>query len=184
MKNNTLIGNLWDWFEENDEHNRRIIYLGQAEQLKVLKNAIDEKILAFGHFTWEINAGKSKEYQFVISPNREFELLQLSKKIVAKAPDLENWEFLYAKEKVKEIEPFKVFDESLDPHLVNVTNWKYKLEEESVFVYAPSLKNIDSETEQHALDLVVTAILGEEYRIMNIKALIKVEGFDDSFIAF
>jgi hypothetical protein len=183
MINNTLIDNLWDWFEENDELNRRIIYTGDKEKLKELKNAIDEKILVFGHFTWEINAGKSKEYQFVISPNREFELLQLSKKIIAEAPDLDNWEFLYAKEKVAVIEPFKIFDESLDSHLVNVANWKYKLGGETVYVFAPSLKNIDSETEQHALDLVATALLGEEYRILDIKTLVKVEEFDDSFIA-
>lgn len=177
------IENFWDWFEENEELILRSLYNGIDTELKELKNLFDEKILAFGHFTWEINEGKSKKYQFVISPNREFELLQISKKIMAEAPEMEHWEFLYAKEKVKFIEPFKIYDESLDPHLVNVISWKFKQELDSFFIYAPTLQNIDKETEQHALDLVATAVLGEEFRILNVLNLIKVERADDAFFS-
>jgi len=185
MKNKTLsdkIDDLWEWFQENEEHTLRTLYIGESAALKELKNMLDEKILSFGHFTWEINEGSSKKFKFVISPNREFELLQISKKIIAEAPELEHWEFLSSKEKVRVIEPFKIYDESLDPHLVNVAEWKFKVENETVFVYAPSLKNIDAETEQHALDLVATALLGEEFRIFNIKKLVKVDEYDDSFL--
>jgi hypothetical protein len=178
------IEDFWDWFEENEEDFLRTLYQGTEEGLKQLKEVFDQKILAFGHFTWEINADANKKYQFVISPNREFELLQLAKNIIKEAPELEHWTFLYAKEKVSYIEPFKIYDESLDPHLVNVATWKYKLEGDTVLVHAPTLLNIDQDTEQHALDLVITAKLGEENRILTIQNIKKVPSSDDTFSSF
>jgi hypothetical protein len=178
------IEDFWDWFIENEEGFLRTLYHSTEDGLKILKESFDQKILAFGHFTWEINAYATKKYQLVISPNREFELLQIAKNIIKDAPELEHWSFLFAKQKVKHVEPFKIYDESLDPHLVNVSTWKYKLEGDTVLVFAPTLLNIDLDTEQHALDLVMTAILGEEVRILTINKIKKVPSYDDTFSSF
>lgn len=173
--NRQEIKKFWAWLIKNDQLIRRVLEEGSEAKKKELSNYFDEKILSFGHFTWEINDGFSKPYQLVISPNREFELLQLSKKIISDAPDMDNWEFAYAKAKVKYIEPFKIYDENLDPHLISTNTWEYKTEGDSFYAYAPNLADLDKETEQHILDLVGTAVLGEEYRILNIKNLERVE---------
>ncbi|AWV99068.1 hypothetical protein [Arcticibacterium luteifluviistationis] len=173
--NRQEIKKFWRWLEKNDQLIRKVLEEGSDAKMKELTNYFDEKILSFGHFTWEINDGFSKPYQLVISPNREFELLQLSKKIIANAPEMDFWEFSYAKAKVKYIEPFKIYDESLDAHLINPLSWEFKNEGDTFYVYAPNLVEIDKETEHHAMDLVATAVLGEEYRILNIKNLVRVE---------
>ncbi|MFT5885998.1 MAG: hypothetical protein ACI9IP_002462 [Arcticibacterium sp.] len=178
------IEDFWDWFEEKEEAFRVLLYRGTEAEQKQLKNDFDEKVLSFGHFTWELNTGKEKSYEFVISPNREFELLQISKKIMAEAPDLEHWKFGYAKQKVKSIEPFKIYDESLDPHLINTGSWLFKSQGSTYKIYAPSLPKMDSETEEHVLDLVATAALGEEYRILNITKIERVKETDEGFSAF
>ncbi len=178
------IADFWDWFEANEETFRAILYRGTEEEQKQLKNDFDEKVLSFGHFTWELNAGKKKSYEFLISPNREFELLQISKKIMATAPESEDWEFGYAKQKVKYIEPFKIYDESLDPHLINSSSWLFRSQGSSLEIHAPSLPKMDSETEEHVLDLVATAAFGEEYRILTITEIKRVKQADESFSGF
>ena len=177
--NRQEIKKFWAWIVKNDQLIRRVLEEGSEAKKKELSNYFDEKILSFGHFTWEINDGFSKEYQLVISPNREFELLQLSKKIISNAPEMEKWEFAYPKAKVKHIEPFKIYDENLDPHLISTNAWQYKAEANTFYAYAPNLAELDKETEQHILDLVCTAVLGEEYRILNIKNLVRIKNTED-----
>jgi hypothetical protein len=162
----------WKWWVKNDVLIRKVLEQGSEAKMLELKEHFDRKILDFGHFTWEINEGKGKAYSFVLSPNREFERLQLSKKIIRNAPELEHWEFLYAKQPNKKPEPFKLYDENLDPVLINPSDWQIEFEGGIAKVTADELKGVDHETRQHAIDLVVTAYLGEEFRILKVKEIV------------
>lgn len=167
------IKDFWVWFEKNDQLIRRIIEDGTEENQKELANYFDTKILAIGHFSWEINAGAQKKYEFVISPNREPDLYEKSKKIVHNAPEMAHWEFLAAKRANPNPDSFKLYDNNLDPVFIDPTNWDI-LEENGIVIVsnAHQLRNLDSETLEHALDLVVTAYFGEAYRINRISKII------------
>ena len=167
------IKEFWLWFEKNDELIRRIIEEGTDKNQKELANYIDTKILAIGHFSWEINAGERKKYEFVISPNREPELYEIAKKIINNAPEMEHWEFLPAKRANPVPDSFKLYDNNLDPVFIDPTHWKI-IEEHGVVTVsdAEQLANLDAETLEHALDLVVTARFGEAFRINHISKII------------
>lgn len=166
---NKEIIKFWKWWEKNDVLIRKVLEQGSEAKMMELKEHFDRKVLDFGHFTWEINEGVRKTYSFVLSPNREFDRLQLSKKIIRNAPEFEHWEFLYAKPPNKEPEPFKLYDENQDPVYINPEDWKLDFQEGVVYVTALELQSVDEETRQHAMDLVATAYLGEEFRILKVK---------------
>jgi hypothetical protein len=171
---NKDIVKFWKWWEKNDALIRKVLEQGSETKMMELKEHFDRKILSFGHFTWEINEGQSKLYSFVLSPNREFDRLQLSKKIIKNAPELEHWEFLYAKLPNKNPEPFKLYDENQDPVFIDPSDWQIEFDEGVVKVTADELSTVDEETRQHAMDLVTTAYLGEEFRILKVKEIVLV----------
>ncbi|MCR9065353.1 MAG: hypothetical protein NXI00_15370 [Cytophagales bacterium] len=165
------IKKFWIWWEKNEALIRKVVELGSEAKLLELKEHIDRKILSFGHFTWEITEGEKKKYNFVISPNREFERLQLSKQIIKAAPEMTYWDFHYAKQINQSPEPFKLYDENQDPVYIDPSAWQIEIQDAVVHVDAADLTEIDEETRNHAMDLVVTAYFGEEFRITRIKEI-------------
>ena len=165
------IKKFWLWLVKNDALIRRVLDEGSEAKKAELTNYFDEKILSLGRLSWEINKGEWKRYAFVLSPNRDFELLRLTKKIIKAAPVMDHWEFEYAKKSNPSPESFKLYDNNLDPVIINPDTWQLELKDKSVMVKAEELKTLDDETREHAMDLVVTAIYGEEFRILNIKEI-------------
>ncbi|MGR3810204.1 hypothetical protein [Jiulongibacter sp. NS-SX5] len=172
---NTDIIKFWKWWEKNDHLICKVLEQGSQAKLDELKEHFDKKVLEFGHFTWEIVEGEGRKFAFILSPNREFERLQLSKKIIRNAPNLNNWEFYSSKPVNPNPEPFKLYDSNLDPVFIDPSDWNIEIELPKVKINASELKNIDSETRDHAMDLVVTALLGEERRILKVKEIVWLE---------
>jgi len=48
---------------------------------------------------WEVGPGYKQSSFFAFSPNLKHELLELTTKLVERAPEIEGWEFLPAKPK-------------------------------------------------------------------------------------
>ncbi len=172
MKLDTDIRKFWLWLEKNNALIRRVLEEGSEENRKELTNFFDEKILSLGRLSWEISSGETRKFSLTISPNRDFELLKLTKRIVSIAPELADWEFNYARKVVSSPESFKIYDANLDPIIINPFNWQVELTGNTVLVKSDELKNLDEETREHAMDLVVTAMYGEEYRIRSIQKFI------------
>jgi hypothetical protein len=166
------IRKFWLWLEKNDTLIRKVLDEGSEVKKRELTNYFDTKILGLGRLSWEINEGEFKRYALVISPNRDFELLKLTKRIIKAAPKLDHWEFHHAKKENPSPESFKLYDNNLDPVIINPYTWTVKLSEKTVTVSADELENIDQETRDHAMDLVVTALYGEEFRILQIDQII------------
>lgn len=162
------IRKFWLWFEKNDALIRRVLRDGDETKKQELANHFDRKILEFGHFSWEITKGEWKEYAFVISPNRDPELFKISQNIVSQAPKMDDWEFWPAKLANPAPESFKLYDEQLDTVWIDPAQWSIQLDGNTVNIWAPELAEVDTETRDHAMDLVVTAIYGEAYRIQEI----------------
>ena len=85
------IEQFWNWFTENEHRFRKVTDVREAVE------AMDDQILEFGLFKWEIGPGINKPFYLTLSPNGNEERLELSKMIMDLSPDLRQWEFNYCK---------------------------------------------------------------------------------------
>ncbi len=162
----------WRWLHKNDETIRKILKTGNAQSKAELKEHLDRKILDLGKFTWEISEGQVREFALTISPNRSVDLLYQTKALVAKAPHLAHWEWYPAKQANTSLLPFKIYDQNLDPFTVEPAIWEIKELNNEVNVKADQLKDLDKETQEHVLEIVIAAYFGEAYFIENIKKIV------------
>lgn len=174
------IVDFWDWFQVH-EHMYRDIVDAQAAV-----DAMNEQVLQFGLFSWEIGEGKTKPHYLTLSPNGDKGRLELSKKIVAAAPELPQWEFNYCKPPKDWDFTFEAFDQFMIKQQFDASGWEYLLQrnedsEVEIFILADNLHVLDADDEMNAIDLVLTNVLGEENVIHNLDAFEVVDEFEPQF---
>ncbi len=169
--NDTKIENLWRWFVANEN---QIIDSFQNESLAnyIVEN-LDNLILDFGMFTWEIGSGKVKPWFLTISPNGDRDLIRVSQKIIEHAPNLDDWEFNYCKPAKDWDRKFIIYDSNINEQNIDASNWKYVMlrNEDGMIDLILEAKNIthwDHDTARTAADIIVTSEIGEETKIQKI----------------
>lgn len=184
MKDKTRdkIEEFWEWFINSEKLIIEIINDDFHEGRKSLSRNMDNFILQFGMFTWEMGPS-GDHYYLTISPNGNEELLEVSKEIVAYAPALKQWKFYAAKPKKEWDLRFKVFDDFMTPHEVDASSWRYflnrnALEKIEITILAKNISHLDGETKLTAADLVVTSLLGEDFKIQNVGFIKVLDKFD------
>lgn len=169
----------WDWFQKNEHMFREVIDPEHAVE------SMDEQVLAFGMFAWEIGEGKSKPHYFTLSPNGDKGRLELSKKIIGAAPELSEWEFYPSKQPKQDWDfSFEAFDRYFSKHIFDASNWDYILEKNEdanieIIVRADNLHVMDLDDELNAVDMVITNIIGEELSIHHLDAFETVNNFEE-----
>src|SRR5690606_8077079 len=123
---------------------------------KSLARNMDNFVLHFGMFTWEMGPVDGR-YYLTISPNGNEELLEVSEELIASAPELKRWNFYAAKPKKEWDLKFKVFDDFMTPHEVDASDWQYVWEHGpsrkiTITVMANSIHHLDDETKLSAAD--------------------------------
>lgn len=169
--NDTKIENLWRWFVANE---KQIIDSFQNESLTnyIVEN-LDNLILDFGMFTWEIGPGKVKPWFLTISPNGDRDLIRVSQKIIEHAPNLDDWEFNYCKPAKDWDRRFIIYDSNMNEQNIDASNWKYvMLRNEDgmidLILEAMNITHLDHDTARTAADIIVTSEIGEETKIQKI----------------
>lgn len=169
--NDTKIESLWRWFVANEN---QIIDSFQKESLTnyIVEN-LDNLILDFGMFTWEIGPGKVKPWFLTISPNGDRDLIRVSQKIIEHAPNLDDWEFNYCKPAKDWDRRFIIYDRNMNEQNIDASNWKYVMlrNEDGMIDLILEAKNIthwDQDTARTAADIIVTSEIGEETKIQKI----------------
>jgi hypothetical protein len=169
--NDTKIENLWRWFVANEN---QIIDSFQNESLAnyIVEN-LDNLILDFGMFTWEIGSGKVKPWFLTISPNGDRDLIRVSQKIIEHAPNLDDWEFNYCKPAKDWDRKFIIYDSNMNEQNIDASNWKYvMLRNEDgmidLILEAMNITHWDHDTARTAADIIVTSEIGEETKIQKI----------------
>lgn len=166
----------WEWFVE---YGATILEFFD-EDSHVDKNALIEEInnqvLDFGMFSWEIGPGRSRKYYLTISPNGKPEQLELSRKIMAAAPDLSDWEFHHAKPAKAWNLQFTIYDDFMREQLIDASEWQFALvprpgHQVDIFLQAGNIDFLDADTRATAGDLVVTNLLGEERKINYVRRI-------------
>lgn len=173
----------WEWFANNEKLIAEILDDDFHEGRKSLARNMDNFILQFGMFTWEMGPAEGN-YYLTISPNGNEELLEVSKELVSYAPVLSRWKFYASKPKKEWDLKFKVFDDWMTGHEVDASDWEYIIEQNraaskiEIVIAAKSIAHLDKDTKLSAADVVVTSLVGEEYKILNVGSIKVVDTFE------
>ncbi|MBL1281544.1 MAG: hypothetical protein COA33_014810 [Fluviicola sp.] len=168
------IENLWNWFVNNEDEIIDIIDNELAADYIV--ESLDNRILDFGLFSWEIAPGKLKPWSLTISPNGDADLLKISREIMNNAPRLSNWEFHYCKQAKDWNRTFEIYDELMNEHSVIASNWKFvalpkKGNQVQLIIEADNILHLDDETRLSAGELFVLNEIGEKARIQKVDSV-------------
>ena len=170
------IDTFWEWFQVN-----HTVFLDDDVPAEFIE-ALNNHILDFGLFSWQIGEGQEKPRFLTISPNGNPQRLEISKEIIESAPHFGQWEFNYCKPAKDWDYTFEMYDSFMVLQQMDASDWDFALFEKSsgkieirLHVIHPSL--IDFADKKAAVELVVTNILGEEKIIEQVENLTLVNGF-------
>jgi hypothetical protein len=177
---NTKIASFWKWFVENEARIKEVVDSGLQDDRDALVNDLDNQILEFGMFTWEIGQAADQSFFLTISPNGNKERLELGRSIMKAAPRMPGWEFYPAKPAKDWDLHFSLFDNNVVEHQVDASGWKFVLmpDQGMVIIEAPNIAHLDFDTQVTAGDLVVTNIIGEERKITDLRGIEIVGKFE------
>jgi|SRR5450432_1490312 hypothetical protein len=167
------ISDFWNWFIKNSSN------LHSNDYNRLIIDELDKTISDWG-LVWEIGPGLKKENSLTISPNGEKKLVNKAKGIIDKAPKLYNWEFYFAKQAKENWYLLRLVDTGVE---INAADWTYVLlvyedDKTEILVKADNLKQLDNETKELIVDLILTNLLGEELKIEKIDCFDLVIDFD------
>jgi len=186
MSNFEKIEAFWKWFF-GIENQYRKFFTDEPVNKELLVEAMNNRVLDFGQFKWEMREGKQGVLQFIISPNGDHELFELSQNIMAAAASHSNWQFLSALPPEKTDFKFQVYDEFMRLCEVDATDWSCFLEKEvdgliGVTIMADNVEHLDLDTQIEAGEIIMKKLIGEAKFINHIAGLGMVEAFTDGEI--
>jgi hypothetical protein len=173
------IDHFWEWFVKHERQFREISDPVATREL------LDNQVLQFGIFSWEIGEGRNKPHSFTISPNGDAKMLRRSEAIVGEAPELPDWEFFPAKRAENWDFIFKMFDSTMLQQTIHAAEWKYLLEMEEdqklkVLFYAENIDFLDADDKLSAADFVLNQTIGEMDKIYHIDEVSFMEVLDEN----
>jgi len=178
----TRIKLFWKWFEDNEARIRDLLDNDSSGDRAAFIQAMDNQILEFGMFTWEIGHGSNKPFFLTISPNGNWERMELSRLIMKSAPNLADWEFNYAQPLKDWDLTFRLFDNHMIERTLDASGWKFVAERLSgnkvkITIEAGNIAGLDFDTQLAAGNLVITNMLGEECKINHVDKIEMVSEF-------
>ncbi|MCB0570956.1 MAG: hypothetical protein KDC66_14370 [Phaeodactylibacter sp.] len=177
---NSRIESFWRWFAETEEAIRDYFADETFVDKAALVEAIDNRVLDFGLFSWTIGPGSGRPFNLTISPNGSRERLLVSKQIVAAAPPLPGWEFHYAKPPQEQGLVFSLYDDFMMECEVDASGWRFVVEKRPegravVILETQDTGRLGPDTLFMAAQQAVTNLLGEEMVINHVQHVEVVE---------
>ena len=160
----------WDWFART-ENSFKLFFQDEALVNKdLLVEAMNNRVLDFGKFSWEIGPLKDNRFYLAISPNGSGELLKHSRQIMSLAPEWEDWAFYPAKPARDWDFTFNMYDTFMFERFIDANAWNFVLKKRpdflvEIFLEAQNLQTLDEETKLEAANQVVLRTIGEERKI-------------------
>ena len=173
------INHFWEWFVKHEKQFREISDPAATREL------LDNQVLQFGVFSWEIGKGKDKPHTFTISPNGDEKMLSRSEAIIGEAPELPHWSFFPAKPAREWDFTFEMFDSFMLQQTIDAAEWEFifrmtldrKLK---VFIYAENIDFLDADDKLSAADFVLNQIIGEMDKIYYVDSVSFIEVLDEN----
>jgi hypothetical protein len=181
MMNEENILDFWRWFVKNESRIQQCILNNDAKEQEKIVYSLNEYVLGFGAFSWDIGQNDEDQWFFTISPNLNIELLETSKSVIELAPDHLNWHFHSSKPTKTWSYQLEVYDELLDVFQVDTSRWYYNAFEEEdgsielVFEIG-SLAKKHTEAIENAITAFIINELGEEILMQEVS---KINFFDE-----
>jgi hypothetical protein len=167
------IDDFWNWFTRESKDLK-----STDSDMKFLR-ALDTTISSWG-FGWEIGPGIEKDFSFTISPSGDLNLLQLTDRIIERAPILEKWEFYSWKQAKESWNIVRNFAEMFE---FKANDWQYVLlkypdNKTEILVKTNNLEILNKKQKELAVDLVLTNLLGEKRKMEEIDFISVVDQFE------
>lgn len=187
MNNDQLtakIESFWEWFSGMEPQYRAFF----TEEILVNQNflieSMNNRVLDFGKFKWEMGEGKEVKYFLTISPNGSPELLDISRQITHLAPSLFDWEFFPAKPAKIWDYTFQIYDEFMRLCPVDASAWRFSMSKNrqgmlDLILEASNIQNLDPDTIKAAGETAVINILGEADFIKRIGSTEIIPAFEE-----
>lgn len=158
------IDEFWNWFVEHEEKFRIIRDPHAAREM------LDNQILQFGIFSWEIGKGKNKPHTLTISPNGNAEMLRRSQAIIGEAPEMKFWEFFAAKPPRDWDYILEMYDSYMVKQRIDSSSWEYLFRmtpdfKIRILLYAENIDFLDDDDKMSAADFVINSVIGEADKI-------------------
>lgn len=167
----------WDWFIDNEYQFREVT------DTKTVIELLNNQVLNFGLFAWELGEGRKKPHSFTLSPNGDKRRLQLSREIIKQAPDLRQWEFYYCKKEKRGWDySFEMYNSGMIKQIYDASKWEFVLAEEdnekiSILFCAPNIATIDFDDLPAVGNMVVINLLGEELKTNHVHSIEFIDDF-------
>lgn len=158
------INDFWEWFVEHEEKFRII------QDPHAAREMLDNQILQFGVFAWEIGEGRNKPHTFTISPNGSAKMLRRSQAIIGEAPEMKHWEFFAARPARDWDFILEMYDSFMVKQRIDAADWEYlfRLTPEfkiRILLYSENIDFLDEDDKKAAADFVINSIIGEADKI-------------------
>lgn len=182
------IASFWEWFELNRTIIEDIVSEKDQSKTDFIVGKLDEFILSFGRLKWTVKNPSNNQFTFTISPNNDRELLRITSAIIQNAPNFSNWQFYDAIQPDGNLE-LTLYDTEMNTQAVNAREWHFMLElcptdRFNLIIAVNQTDHLDEDTEMVAVDLILTALLGERLKIEQIEELEIVDEFDAADLPF
>lgn len=175
------IRKFWEWFSTNYKS------FGDNFENEELLEELDRRIGDLGGFAWELGPGIQAANMLVISPGGQISLLSQTKEVVFFAPDIEDWEFHYAKP-LKQWDDFvfEIYKENGELVEIDASFWRYVLlrYNDGMFgiIIKADLIGFTRQEQITAAEILLDGVLGEEKRILAIAEIEIVPEFEDRYV--
>lgn len=92
-----------------------------------LLRQLDHEVRKLGNLAWELGPGVGAENALTLSPDGDPELLQLTERIVARAPALPRWELFDSRQPREPAYVFSLGGGASDDLAIDASGWRYAL---------------------------------------------------------
>jgi len=172
----------WDWFGENAEA------LSADTGNSALLTEIDNRIRDLSPLlSWEIGPGRSKPWQFVVSPSLDRSLRNLARQIISSAPTLRDWEFHSARQSKDWNYKFELKSNlhstviSLDASSWTFVLLRYPEGTHEILLKGSELPLLTPDEREQAAAIVLVSILGEDTFLDTVDEFELVDVLDPRF---
>lgn len=154
----------WKWFAYNAGR-----FKDESEPGDAFIHEIDEHVSRLGNFAWELGPGYYTANMFVLSPGGDKARLDETRAVIARAPELDGWEFYHSRQPIQGAPNFILYRENA-PFQFDASLWKYVLlkfpdNTFDILIKADNISELSPEDQMLATHLAIDGIVGEERRI-------------------
>ena len=186
--NDDNIIRFWQWFVKNESTIKECIENDRSEHRQYVVDQMNEHILNLGVLTWDIGLNDDENWFLTLSPNGNQDMLKVSQRIIADAPEHMDWLFYASKPAKNWNRKFTIYDNALDEAFIDASQWHYVVFEEEdgtleLVLEGQNITHLDPEVAETAAEQFVIQELGEVTWILRISSIVIVPVLESEYEA-